>query len=76
MDLTGTSDNPGLMVLEIVFGVAAGLIIYAHPGYPLLLLALTAILGEDGARGATGRPSRRTGMGRRAPPGEPDHPGL
>ncbi len=43
------------MVLEIVFWVAAGLIIYAHLGYPLLLWALAAILGEDGARGRDGR---------------------
>jgi cellulose synthase/poly-beta-1,6-N-acetylglucosamine synthase-like glycosyltransferase len=43
------------MVLEIVFWVAAGLIIYAHLGYPLLLWALSAILGEDGAKGRDGR---------------------
>ena len=43
------------MVLEIVFWVAAGLIIYAHLGYPLLLWALSAIFGEDGARGRDGR---------------------
>jgi cellulose synthase/poly-beta-1,6-N-acetylglucosamine synthase-like glycosyltransferase len=43
------------MVLEIVFWVAAGLIIYAHLGYPLLLWALAAIFGEDGARGRDGR---------------------
>jgi cellulose synthase/poly-beta-1,6-N-acetylglucosamine synthase-like glycosyltransferase len=38
------------MALEIVFWVAAGLILYAHLGYPLLLAALVAILGEP--RGA------------------------
>ena len=38
------------MALEIVFWVAAGLIVYAHLGYPLLLWALAAILGEDDAR--------------------------
>jgi cellulose synthase/poly-beta-1,6-N-acetylglucosamine synthase-like glycosyltransferase len=43
------------MLLEIVFWVAAGLIIYAHLGYPLLLWALAAIFGEDGARGRDGR---------------------
>src|SRR5260221_3425100 len=34
------------MALEIVFWVAAGLIVYAHLGYPLLLAALAAIFGE------------------------------
>jgi cellulose synthase/poly-beta-1,6-N-acetylglucosamine synthase-like glycosyltransferase len=34
------------MALEIVFWVAAGLIVYAHLGYPLLLAGLTAIFGE------------------------------
>jgi cellulose synthase/poly-beta-1,6-N-acetylglucosamine synthase-like glycosyltransferase len=34
------------MALEIVFWVAAGLIIYAHLGYPLLLAGLVAIFGE------------------------------
>ena len=45
------------MALEIVFWVAAGLIVYAHLGYPLLLWALAAIFGEDDAnagKGATG----------------------
>ena len=46
------------MVLEIVFWVAAGLIIYAHLGYPLLLWALAAIFGENGARGRDGRTLR------------------
>jgi cellulose synthase/poly-beta-1,6-N-acetylglucosamine synthase-like glycosyltransferase len=36
------------MALEIVFWVAAGLIVYAHLGYPLLLWALAAIFGDDG----------------------------
>jgi cellulose synthase/poly-beta-1,6-N-acetylglucosamine synthase-like glycosyltransferase len=39
------------MALEIVFWVAAGLIVYAHLGYPLLLWALAGIFGEDDARG-------------------------
>jgi cellulose synthase/poly-beta-1,6-N-acetylglucosamine synthase-like glycosyltransferase len=34
------------MALEIVFWVAAGLIVYAHLGYPLLLRALVALFGE------------------------------
>ena len=39
------------MVLEIVFWVAAGLIVYAHLGYPLLLRALVGLFGErDDAR--------------------------
>jgi cellulose synthase/poly-beta-1,6-N-acetylglucosamine synthase-like glycosyltransferase len=38
------------MALEIVFWVAAGLIVYAHLGYPLLLAGLVAIFGES--RGA------------------------
>jgi cellulose synthase/poly-beta-1,6-N-acetylglucosamine synthase-like glycosyltransferase len=45
------------MALEIVFWVAAGLIVYAHLGYPLLLWALAAIFGEDdgnAGKGATG----------------------
>jgi cellulose synthase/poly-beta-1,6-N-acetylglucosamine synthase-like glycosyltransferase len=36
------------MGLEIVFWVAAGLIVYAHLGYPLLLRALVAVFGERG----------------------------
>jgi cellulose synthase/poly-beta-1,6-N-acetylglucosamine synthase-like glycosyltransferase len=35
------------MALEIVFWVAAGLIVYAHLGYPLLLGALVAVFGES-----------------------------
>jgi len=42
------------MALEIVFWVAAGLIVYAHLGYPLLLRALVAILGDRGAAAASG----------------------
>ena len=39
------------MALEIVFWVAAGLIVYAHLGYPLLLRALVGLFGErDDAR--------------------------
>ena len=34
------------MALEIVFWAAAGLIVYAHLGYPLLLWALSRIFGE------------------------------
>jgi cellulose synthase/poly-beta-1,6-N-acetylglucosamine synthase-like glycosyltransferase len=34
------------MALEIVFWVAAGLIVYAHLGYPLLLGALVAVVGR------------------------------
>jgi cellulose synthase/poly-beta-1,6-N-acetylglucosamine synthase-like glycosyltransferase len=40
------------MVLEIVFWVAVGLIVYAHLGYPLLLRGLVALFGE---RDATAR---------------------
>jgi cellulose synthase/poly-beta-1,6-N-acetylglucosamine synthase-like glycosyltransferase len=39
------------MALEIVFWVAAGLIVYAHLGYPLVLRVLVALFGErDDAR--------------------------
>jgi cellulose synthase/poly-beta-1,6-N-acetylglucosamine synthase-like glycosyltransferase len=34
------------MALEIVFWIAAGLILYAHLGYPLLLRGLVALLGR------------------------------
>jgi cellulose synthase/poly-beta-1,6-N-acetylglucosamine synthase-like glycosyltransferase len=34
------------MVLEIVFWAAAGLIVYAHLGYPLLLWLMAALFGE------------------------------
>ena len=37
------------MALEIVFWVAAGLIVYAHLGYPLLLRALVGLFGERGS---------------------------
>jgi cellulose synthase/poly-beta-1,6-N-acetylglucosamine synthase-like glycosyltransferase len=37
------------MVLEIVFWVALGLIVYAHVGYPILLRGLVALFGERGA---------------------------
>src|SRR5438874_9201200 len=37
------------MALEIVFWVAAGLIVYAHLGYPLLLRGLVAMFGDRGA---------------------------
>jgi cellulose synthase/poly-beta-1,6-N-acetylglucosamine synthase-like glycosyltransferase len=36
------------MALEIVFWVAAGLIVYAHLGYPLLLRGLVALFGRRG----------------------------
>jgi cellulose synthase/poly-beta-1,6-N-acetylglucosamine synthase-like glycosyltransferase len=39
------------MALEIVFWVAAGLIVYAHLGYPLLLWALVRLFGERQAVG-------------------------
>jgi cellulose synthase/poly-beta-1,6-N-acetylglucosamine synthase-like glycosyltransferase len=35
------------MALEIVFWVAAGLIVFAHLGYPLLLAGVVAVFGED-----------------------------
>jgi cellulose synthase/poly-beta-1,6-N-acetylglucosamine synthase-like glycosyltransferase len=37
------------MALEIIFWVAAGLIVFAHLGYPLLLRGLVAVFGEDEA---------------------------
>jgi cellulose synthase/poly-beta-1,6-N-acetylglucosamine synthase-like glycosyltransferase len=47
------------MALEVVFWVAAGLIVYAHLGYPLLLWGLAAIFGEDEpASGQPGEPPR------------------
>jgi cellulose synthase/poly-beta-1,6-N-acetylglucosamine synthase-like glycosyltransferase len=49
------------MALEIVFWVAAGLIVYAHLGYPLLLWALAGIFGERlGAREASAELPRVT----------------
>lgn len=38
------------MALEIVFWTSAGLIVFAHLGYPLLLRGLVAILGEEETR--------------------------
>ena len=35
------------MALEIVFWACVALIVYAHAGYPLLLVALSRLLGED-----------------------------
>ena len=35
------------MALEVVFWVAAGLIVFAHLGYPLLLAGVVAFFGED-----------------------------
>jgi cellulose synthase/poly-beta-1,6-N-acetylglucosamine synthase-like glycosyltransferase len=49
------------MALEIVFWVAAGLIVYAHLGYPLLLWALAKLFGEGaGAPEAEGELPRLT----------------
>ena len=47
------------MALEIVFWVAAGLIVYAHLGYPLLLRGLVALLGrrDEAAPQAEGSPT-------------------
>jgi cellulose synthase/poly-beta-1,6-N-acetylglucosamine synthase-like glycosyltransferase len=38
------------MALEIVFWASAGLIVYAHLGYPLLLWALARIFGDEPSR--------------------------
>jgi cellulose synthase/poly-beta-1,6-N-acetylglucosamine synthase-like glycosyltransferase len=35
------------MALEIIFWAAAGLIVFAHLGYPLVLRGLVAVFGED-----------------------------
>src|SRR5207342_2376703 len=51
------------MALEIVFWVAAGLIVYAHLGYPLLLWALAAIFGEDDANAGMGSTGEVAGEG-------------
>jgi cellulose synthase/poly-beta-1,6-N-acetylglucosamine synthase-like glycosyltransferase len=46
------------MALEIVFWVAAGLIVYAHLGYPLLLRALVALFGRrEESRGSAELPT-------------------
>jgi cellulose synthase/poly-beta-1,6-N-acetylglucosamine synthase-like glycosyltransferase len=43
------------MALEIIFWVAAGLIVYAHLGYPLLLRGLVALFGRrEELSGSTG----------------------
>src|SRR3954447_235886 len=44
------------MALEIVFWVAAGLIVYAHLGYPLLLRVLVALFGERDATREMAKP--------------------
>jgi cellulose synthase/poly-beta-1,6-N-acetylglucosamine synthase-like glycosyltransferase len=44
------------MVLELVFWVAAGLIVYTHLGYPLLLRGLVALFGRDQAGDASELP--------------------
>jgi cellulose synthase/poly-beta-1,6-N-acetylglucosamine synthase-like glycosyltransferase len=47
------------MALEIVFWAAAGLIAYAHLGYPLLLRGLVALFGrDDRAPAPSGEPPR------------------
>jgi cellulose synthase/poly-beta-1,6-N-acetylglucosamine synthase-like glycosyltransferase len=43
------------MALEIVFWVAAGLIVYAHVGYPILLRALVALFDDARARDSATR---------------------
>src|SRR5215203_1254838 len=49
------------MALEIVFWVAAGLIVYAHLGYPLLLRGLVALFGRREEKGDSGgEPARAT----------------
>jgi cellulose synthase/poly-beta-1,6-N-acetylglucosamine synthase-like glycosyltransferase len=50
------------MALEIIFWVAAGLIVYAHLGYPLLLWALAAIFGEGHARARDSATREREGQ--------------
>jgi cellulose synthase/poly-beta-1,6-N-acetylglucosamine synthase-like glycosyltransferase len=42
------------VALEIVFWIAAGLIIYAHLGYPLLLRGLVALFGRGETSAASG----------------------
>jgi cellulose synthase/poly-beta-1,6-N-acetylglucosamine synthase-like glycosyltransferase len=42
------------MALEIVFWAAAGLIVYAHLGYPLLLWLLAKLFGEKESPGEAG----------------------
>src|SRR5581483_3401114 len=42
------------MALEIIFWTAAGLIVYAHVGYPLLLRLLVTVAGERHPTGAGG----------------------
>ena len=42
------------MALEIVFWAAAGLIVYAHLGYPLLLWVLAKLFGEKESPGEAG----------------------
>jgi cellulose synthase/poly-beta-1,6-N-acetylglucosamine synthase-like glycosyltransferase len=42
------------MALEIIFLAAAGLIVFAHLGYPLVLRGLVAVFGEDEPGGEPG----------------------
>jgi cellulose synthase/poly-beta-1,6-N-acetylglucosamine synthase-like glycosyltransferase len=42
------------MALEIIFWAAAGLIVFAHLGYPLVLRGLVAVFGEDEPGGEPG----------------------
>jgi len=39
------------MTLELVFWISAGLIVYAHVGYPLLLLVASSLFGKRPAEG-------------------------
>ena len=43
-----------MLVLEVVFWVSVGLIVYAHVGYPLLLAAASRLFGEADALDAEG----------------------
>jgi cellulose synthase/poly-beta-1,6-N-acetylglucosamine synthase-like glycosyltransferase len=50
--------------LEVLFWLSAGLIVYAHVGYPLLLWALTGLFGEPDAVRAEGAvaPTQRVAL--------------
>ena len=41
-----------MLVLEVVFWIAVGLLVYTHAGYPLLLRALVALRGPRPTQGA------------------------
>ena len=54
-----------MTALEITFWVAAGLIVYAHVGYPLLLWALARLFGrhQDAGAGAPAvAPAKRVAL--------------